>query len=295
MVQRLEGRSYPTTRMCDGEMLALFEPTVRDSDVFVSTAAKCGQTWVQTLLVHLKTRGRQPDLGGKGLGAVSPWLELPGDLSFGHGISDRAARLQMLESLGDPRILKMHVVWDEIPRPAGSRAKIVTITRDPRDVPYSMFSHLQAIASEDSDLPKDFDAYFEQWMDFGFYFKFVRSFWPHRDDADVLWLRYEDMQRDLRAQTERIVGFLEWEIEPEDVDRVLPLVDFAHMRASEKSQIFIESRGLWKEGSHFFREGGVGKNRARLSTEQARRIVERAHTELGDECARFVLSHDAVE
>lgn len=282
-------RSYPTTRMCDGELLARFEPTTRDTDVFVSTAAKCGQTWLQMLLVHLKTRGRKPDLGGKGLGAVSPWLELPGDIGFGHGLTDRAARLRMLEELDDPRIFKMHVVWEEIPRPHGSRAKIMTVTRDPRDVPYSMFSHLQAMAAEDT-APPDFDTYFERWMDFGFYFKFVRSFWPHRNDSDVLWLRYEDMQRDLRTETRRIADFLGWDLEPEDIDRVLPLVDFSHMRASEKSEIMIDTRGLWKKDRNFFREGAVGKNRARLSEEQARRIVERTHAELGDECARFVLT-----
>ena len=50
-------RTYPTTSMCDGELLAQFEPTVRDSDVFITTTAKCGQTWLQALLFHLKTKG----------------------------------------------------------------------------------------------------------------------------------------------------------------------------------------------------------------------------------------------
>jgi hypothetical protein len=283
-------RNYPTTNMCDGALLARFESRVRDSDVFVSTAAKCGQTWLQTLLVHLKTRGLQADLGGKGLGAVSPWLELPGSAPFGHRIIDRDERLAMLDALDAPRIFKMHVIWEEIPRPPGSRARVMTITRDPRDVPYSMFAHLQSLNLGDGKgPPEDFDAYFEQWMDFGFYFHFMRSFWPHRDDADVLWLRYEDMHRDLRAQIGKILSFLDWSLDEADVERVLPLVDFAHMRASEKSEIFVEGKSVWKEGRNFFREGAVGKNRERLSAEQSRRIVERTHAELGEECARFLL------
>ena len=58
-----------------------------------------------------------------------------------------------LAALDDPRIIKMHVVWEEIPRPAGSKARVITITRDPRDVPYSMFQHLQSMKFEPGDEP----------------------------------------------------------------------------------------------------------------------------------------------
>lgn len=277
-------RTYPTTKMCDGELLARFEPTVRDSDVFISTSAKCGQTWLQTLAFHLKTRGRVPDFGGAGLGGVSPWLELPADVGTGVTWSSRDERMAQLEAVPDPRVFKMHVVWDEIPRPPGSRAKVITISRDPRDVPYSMYSHLHAMKHDDGQAPPaDFDAYFERWMEFGFYFKFAASFWPHRGDPDVLWLRYEDMQRDLRGQTERLVNFLGWDVTADDIERVLPLVDFQRMRSVEKTEIF-KSTTRWKEDGFFFREGGVGKNRARLSADQERRILERMRAELPGAC-----------
>ena len=38
--------------MCNGALLEAFEPTTRASDVFCATAAKCGQTWLLTLM-HL--------------------------------------------------------------------------------------------------------------------------------------------------------------------------------------------------------------------------------------------------
>jgi hypothetical protein len=46
----------------------------------------------------------------------------------------------------------------------------------------------------------------------------------------------------------------------------------------------------WKEGQYFFREGGVGKNRARLSADQVRRIVERARQEFPKACFDWVMS-----
>jgi hypothetical protein len=284
-------RKYPTTPMCDGELLERFEPTARPTDVFVVTSAKCGQTWLQALLFHLKTGGREPDFGGKGLGGVSPWLEIPAGFLGSRSFSTHEERLAQFEALDDPRVFKMHVVWEEIPRPSGCEARVVTVTRDPRDVPYSMFCHLHALEhGEGKGPPDDFGDYFDQWMEFGFYFKFLASFWPHREDPDVLWLRYEDMQRDLRGETRRLVEFLGWDAGERELERALPLVDFERMRSRERSDIFRGTNAPWKEGGRFFREGAVGKNRARLSEEQERRILDRLRAELPAACCDFVLS-----
>ena len=288
MTERETSSKYPTTSMCDGLLLERFESQVRDTDVFIVTSAKCGQTWLQAILFHLKTGGDEPDFRGKGLLGVSPWLEWPP--KFGTGEYDRDARLAELYALDDPRILKMHVVWEEIPRPIGSGAKIVTVTRDPRDVPYSMFSHLHAMKKSFPDLPQHFDDYFERWMEFGFYYKFVNSFWPHYHDEGVLWLRYEDLIENLTGEIRKILDFLKWDVCDEIIERVVPLVDIDHMRGREKSSIFTKANDNWKKGRHFFREGGVGKNRAHLSADQERRILARARREFPDACFSWVVS-----
>lgn len=275
--------------MCFGDLLEAFEPTTRPSDVFCATAAKCGQTWLLTLMHHLRTGGRDPDLSGLNLTDLMPWLELPGSLVAGEAPYDLAERLAELEALPDPRVFKMHVLWDEIPRPPGSKSKVVTITRDPRDVPYSMFRH--ALGSQrTTNIEDDFDTYFERWMSFGYYFKVVRSFWPHRNDPLLLWLRYEDLQRELEAQAWRLVRFLEWPLTEREMARVLPLVAFEHMQAREAANLERDGTKHWKQGARFFREGGVGRNRARLSAKQENRIIERLHEDLEPECCAFVLS-----
>jgi hypothetical protein len=280
---------YPTTSMCDGTFLEMFEPTTRDSDVFIATAAKCGQTWLQTLLFHLKTRGHAPDFDGNGLMAVSPWLELPADSKMRDNPRSRDDLLKQFEALEDPRVFKLHVVWEEIPRAPGTDAKVITITRDPREVPYSMYSHLKGMTKNDTP-PKDFDSYFEEWMDFGFYYKFVQSFWPHMNDPDVLWLRYEDLQADIKKEALKILDFLGWTLSDEDIERALPLADFSRMKKKGTEKVFGMKDGAWKKGQSFFREGGVGKNRARLSAEQEARILERAKKEFEPACFDWVIS-----
>jgi hypothetical protein len=72
--------------------------------------------------------------------------------------------------------------------------------------------------------------------------------------------------------------------------QVLPLVSFGHMRAAEDSKLTRDEQSFWKEGSRFFREGGMGKNRSQLSDEQERRLVERVRAEFEPDCCDFVLS-----
>jgi hypothetical protein len=127
-------------------------------------------------------------------------------------------------------------------------------------------------------------------MGFGYYFKVVRSFWPHRSDPSLLWLRYEDLQRDLVKEAWRLVRFLDWSVSETEMTQILPLVSFDHMRAREDSVLKRDEQSYWKEGSRFFREGGVGKNRSRLSEEQERRLVDRVRGEFDPACCDFVMS-----
>jgi hypothetical protein len=279
---------FPTTPMCDGALLEAFEPTTRPTDVFVATAAKSGQTWLLALLHHLRTGGADPDFGGIGALGVTPWLENPRDMTNGRAF-DRAERLAQLAAMRDPRVFKLHVTWEEIPRASGSGAKVMTITRDPRDLPWSMYQHVLGMTPEilgpDWKDP-GFDAFFDQWLERGYFFQVVRSFWPHFRDPDVLWLRYEDLKEDLRREAARCVQFLGWNVDDAGFERACRLADLKHMQAEEKKLLMGSA---FKPDARFVREGAVGKNRARLSADQEARIVERARRELEPACFAFVM------
>jgi hypothetical protein len=280
---------YPTTEMCDGALLEAFEPTVRDSDVFCATAPKSGQTWLMALMYHLKTRGLDPDMGGKHAFAHMPWLELPFDIIGGGKRYELATRLAEFEALSDPRLFKMHVIYEEIPRPTHSRSRVVTITRDLRDLPYSMYSHMLGMNRLTPE-QESFDVYFERWMELGYAFQVARSMWPHRNEPHVLWLRYEDLKADLRREAEKLCAFLQWNVSEAELDRVLPLVSLGRMQENEnKLRDKPEVASMWRPGARFFREGAVGKNRARLSPQQEASVVERARRELEPECFDFVM------
>jgi hypothetical protein len=284
---------YPTTPSCNGAILEGFEPTVRPTDVFCTTAAKCGQTWLLTLLHHLRNGARDTDFGLRDLLTATPWLEFPIDLADpARAPYDTAARLAELERLPDPRVFKMHVVWDEIPRPPGSKARIVTVTRDLCDLPYSMYQHLRNLRPGPwASASDDFDAYFETWMEFGFAFRFIASLWPHRNDPDVLWLRYVDMHRDLPREARRLADFLGWAVDDATIERAAALVGFDRMQETERAHNAQHPTHEWRDGSQFFREGSLGKNRSRLSASQIERIIARARETLEPDCLQFMMAH----
>ena len=61
---------------CDVAVLEQFEPTIRSTDVFLSTFPKCGTTLVQNLLYQLR-EGGDPNLDC--IYNHVPWLEYPVD------------------------------------------------------------------------------------------------------------------------------------------------------------------------------------------------------------------------
>lgn len=81
-----------------------------------------------------------------------------------------------IELLDEPRIFKQHVDWSEIATSTDpkiqSSIRYITITRDIRDVPYSMFEHLTGMTEDMSakmrgtnmKIPDQFDAFFDWWI-----------------------------------------------------------------------------------------------------------------------------------
>lgn len=279
-------RTYPTTSMCSGEILARFEPTCRDTDVFTTTVAKCGQTWLTALLWHLATRGDDPTFGGVGLGGRVPWLELPSPPGPGPDY-DVDERLAYLDAMPSPRIFKMHVAFDEVPRPVGSTAKILTVTRDPRDVPYSMYRHLCAMSRGPfaDGAPSFHDYVVDRWMQLALYPTYVAGYWAHRDAPGFLWLRYEDMVADLAGQARRIVDFLGWERTDDEIGKAVALCDFGHMQQTERASILPNSH--FTKGQ-FFRSGKVGANRQELGPDLEARIMAWLGERLEPACLDFV-------
>lgn len=275
--------------MCNDEIIEAFKEKVRDTDIFCATEAKSGQTWLTTLLYHLKTKGKSLDYGGNGIMGAIPWLELPFNITEGdfepYKINER---VEVFESIENPRIFKMHVRWNKVPVTAESKAKIITITRDPRDLPYSMYNHLNGMKQSPIE-PMPFEQYFEGWLERMNIIPWMHSFWPHRNDPNLLWLRYEDMKLDIEGTARKILNFTGWEVSDEELEKAIDLSSFGHMKKNERNLI-KKGNTAFREDFSFIREGKVGKNRAMLTEDMEKRMMEKIRSELPEEAVEWLLS-----
>ena len=127
-------RSYRTV-VSDNARWAGFR--YRADDIVISTPAKCGTTWMQTLCVMLVLGTAEFD---RPLTEISPWLDMQM-----HRLGDVTAEL---EAQNHRRVIKTHTPLDGLP--FDDRVTYLSMGRDPRDVAISFEHHMQNL---------DFDAF----------------------------------------------------------------------------------------------------------------------------------------
>ena len=267
--------------MHDPRILAHFE--ARPTDILITTAPKAGTTWMQQILHQIKSHG-DPEFDY--IDNVVPWLELA------HQNRSWEETLEKYNNLDAPRIFKTHCTYEQTPHP--DNVSIILSSRDPRDCCVSFYHHLMAM--EDMALkklgiqaPASFDEYFEDWMSFGAWFRNVASWWPHKDDNNVLWFRYEDMVHDLNGTVEQILLFLNWSLTEPQKQAVLTYSSFPWMKQHNDkfAARFDDGKPMFKPNG-FIRKGQVGDHKNLISSDHEIRILERAKKELDTDCIQFL-------
>ncbi len=164
---------------------------LRPTDVVITPYGKSGTTWTQQIVHTLRTGG---DMDFDDISRVVPWIET----SAGLGIDLQA------EQKADPRAFKSHLGWDQVPK--GGR--YINVVRDPGDAAVSMFKFQEGWFLEPGCV--GLDEYVQaEFLGPRNYFKHLRSWWPRRNEADVLFMAYEHMLQDPRRTVQRIAEFIE--------------------------------------------------------------------------------------
>lgn len=107
---------------------------------------------------------------------------------------------------------------------------------------------------------------------FGTFWKNVLSFWEHRDQPNICFIKYEDMRKDLEGIIRKVARFLEKELTNEQVDKLKNHLSFESMKnnRSVNYEGLVELNSKFKlvdgEGS-FMRSGSVGGYKQVMSPE----------------------------
>jgi len=197
-----------------------FEP--RSSDVFIVTYPKCGTTWM-TQICHM-LRGGSMDFDE--ITEVVPWDVLA--KQCGQNLDE--------DQVCEPRLFKSHESWETIAK----GGKYVYVARNPLDAFVSFYRFLpgyMGLASDDIDYDIFTEAIFAGASHSGTIWNHYLGWYQQRDSPNVLWVFFEDLQKDLEKQILRVADFMGI-TDPTRISQALEKSTFAYMSAAENKHHF---------------------------------------------------------
>ena len=178
----------------------VFQP--RSTDVFVAGSPRSGTTWLQQIVHQLRTGG---DVEFGEIGEVVPLLEFAHDLK-----QDLEA-----EQSAFPRCFKTHYWYPRCPK----GARYIWCVREPCAVAYSFFKLFEGWIFQPEEVSVE-DFVGGLWLPVtvgppnlaehlhASYFHHLASWWPHRNDSNVLLLFYEDLKECYENSVHSVAEFM---------------------------------------------------------------------------------------
>ena len=203
------------------------------SDIFVCAYPKCGTTWLQNIVWLIVHKGEPIS---PSLRACIPFLDFDG-----------CEAAEAIDNSQFPRIIKTHLPYQDTSQ--NKDAKYLYITRNPKDALVSYYYHVQGFGGlfHSSNVSFDvlYDLYIQDKVDFNGYFENVNSWCERRHQANILFLLYEDLKRDLRGNVLKIARFLGKDYEKvlkagneKILNKVLEESSFKSMKDNTKKWVF---------------------------------------------------------
>lgn len=167
----------------------------RPGELYIVTYPKCGTTWMQHILYHVYSFG-QPPPSVKHFFESMPFLER-------HGV-------EAVSALTFPgSAIKTHMLYDQ--DRICPDAKYIYMVRNPFDCCVSFYYHYKLFPIyhfEHGTFDEFLELFLEGDVDGGDYFDHLLSWYPHKNDPNVLFVRYEDLKADTETWVRAVADFL---------------------------------------------------------------------------------------
>jgi aryl sulfotransferase len=230
-------------------------------DILVSTPAKCGTTWTQTMLAML-AHG-ETELPAK-LPVISPWI----DADLGGPVDEVAAALAAQKGR---RVVKTHTPADGFPVWEG--VTVIAVYRHPLDVFFSLRKHVANTASNQGDeiftwpVPRSFRAYLDNPSDCDSHGEDnLTKMAKHYANTvlsgrlpDLKVFHYAEMVHDGRRTVEALAAAVGIDASASVIDEVTRATAFGAMKSKAADYAPVGGTGFWKADANFFDSASSGK------------------------------------
>ncbi|KAF8378552.1 hypothetical protein HHK36_029895 [Tetracentron sinense] len=227
-------------------------------DVVLASSMKTGTTWLKALIPSIMNLCGDDDndpLIQNHPNALIPSFDVqlykqnpPPDLS----------------TMPFPRLFRTHMPYHVLPESIkSSDCKIVYITRNPKDTFVSLWHFMNTTRTpEQGPFPmlEAFESFCNGVHAYGPFHDHVLGYWKEslKRSQKILFLKYEEMKKEPRAQLKRLASFLERPfVKEEDVDKVLWRCSLDRLKNLEVNKNGVDP-WVGMPHSSYFRLGNVG-------------------------------------
>ncbi|XP_018019016.1 luciferin sulfotransferase-like [Hyalella azteca] len=274
----------------------------RPTDVWIASHPKAGTTWTQEMVWCLLYTLQSPRLTEL-LPARSPFFEwdslFPDWHSMEHLPDDDVNKTGVMwdiltKTLPDPRNIKTHVHWALLPPSVhASKAKIVYVCRDPRDLCVSYYYHHIKLEGYTGDFDTFVKIFLADALPWGPFWSNVLSYWQRRHQPNVFFFTFEQLKKDLPGTLLRLAEFLgikrggsEGALGASELAALTEHLSFSSMSTNPATNNEVLAAAAINPNTagqvKFMRQGKVGDHASHLSAQQLQQFKKWTEEALKD-------------
>uniref|UniRef100_H3BCG6 Sulfotransferase n=1 Tax=Latimeria chalumnae TaxID=7897 RepID=H3BCG6_LATCH len=228
---------------CRGKMEEIANFPVRENDIWIVTYPKSGKKVMVLILWYADSQESASTVGLLGTPELKDRVE-----EYPPPPSSDLVKQELTSS----RLIKSHLPYRFLPTDLhDGESKVIYMARNPKDLVVSYYQFHRSLRT--MSYRGTFQDFCRRFMNdklgYGSWFEHVQEFWEHRMDSNILFLKYEDMHKDLGALVEQLVRFLGLSYDKAQLEAV---VEHCHQVIDQccNAEALPVGRGrvgLWKE------------------------------------------------
>ncbi|XP_066287343.1 sulfotransferase 1B1-like [Branchiostoma lanceolatum] len=226
---------------------AVLDFQIRDDDIVVASFPKTGTHWLSEIAVKIlraagKTEESMDTMTSGPMEATRPTATQPSYIT--------------LADIPSPRLVVTHLPIQFAPKGISkpqNKVKVLVPMRNPKDTAVSMFHFYKKLwRLMGVNMELRWEEFVEDvrsgMVSFGDYCDWLVGWWQMRDNPHFLFLKYEDMKKDLLSAVKTIVAFLEVDLDESTIKDIAEDSTFDNMKAGLDNSTIAERRGIARKG-----------------------------------------------
>ncbi|XP_040290447.1 sulfotransferase 2B1-like [Bufo bufo] len=222
---------------------------VLDDDVYIVTYPKSGTNWMIEILSLLRTNGDPTWSKSIPIWLRSPWYETIRGQS-------------QIKDVVSPRVLTSHLPFHIFAKSYfTSKAKIIYIIRNPKDIVVSLFyfNKMICLYKDPQSFPELLEDFLQGNVLYNSWFDHVKGWMQMKESTNFFYITYEELHTNLRNNVIRICKFLGKDLDDSQIDLVVKHSSFNAMKENKMSNYTMISQDFMDQNKgSFIRKGIIG-------------------------------------